>query len=841
MVRVEGRDRPLALRSSYFSIFWRQRRCPAALQAYSLAMVRVFIIFLLSLSVFAEFADRALPVLEMHCYDCHDAETKKGDLDLSALPHADYGEAEAAIWATALDLVNAGDMPPKKKARLDADELGAITGWLETSLAAATDRLRNERPPTQLRRLNRLEYRNTIRDLTGHPFDAAELFTRDTASHGFDNVGEALQISTLQMEGYVAAAERVVGKILAVPAKAPVRQHWRIVSSAAPGEALKPKNGAWHDGHLDKPKDQIAPGRLKEKPLPNAEIPNGSAPYHMLDLSAEPPKRYAGSWDIRAFGGSGGRGSSFGFKWFAYDEGRYRVRLNVSGIMPPTDTYPPVLSVSLYPEGTIWREFPVPAGDHSFEFELYRDAIAWYVKTSGNRHWGMNLHFPLHRNQKPTRWGVEVRSIEIEGPLYESWPPAWHRDLMGERQEDETAWARDILERFMTRAFRRPVSEAELARVLGMYTQERAKKPFRASLRLPLSTVLCSPAFLYIGGTPQAPSAPAYALASRLSYFLWRSMPDTSLFSDAASGELFEPDVLQAHVNRMLADPRSQTLGDSFAQQWLGLGKLQHFEADQQLFPRFRPMLRDAMRAESTAFFAKILADDMSVMQFVDSDFLMLNDIMARHYGITGVEGTQFRPVPLEANHQRGGVLTQASVLTATANGVRTLPVTRGAFILEQILGDPPPPPPPDVGQLEDIKPPHPNATTRERLELHRQDPTCARCHNKIDPLGFALEHFDPIGQWRSKEPGGGPIDAAGAMPNGRTFADSAALKKLLLANPDAFIDSLSEKLLIYALDRPMGFSDRPLIREVRNAAKQDGATLRAIITQIVSSKEFRN
>ena len=799
-----------------------------------------FLPLLLAIPLVADFADSAKPVLEAHCFGCHDSKKKKGDVDLSALAYENYGEADAALWREALNLVNAGEMPPEKKPRLSPAELASLTGWLETSLAAATDRLRAARPQTHFRRLNRLEYRNTIRDLTGHPFDAAELFTRDTASHGFDNVGDALQISTLQMETYVAAAERVVSKLIDITPQPPKRQHWRIINAAGPNEAMKRKNGEWHNGHKDKPKNQIAPGRLKKPPLPNAEIPNGSAPYRMLDLSTDPPTPYAGSWDIRAFGGQGGRVSSFGFKWFAYVEGMYRVHITAIGHMPEGVVHPPVMAISLYPEGTIWREELVAPGENHFEYELYRDRIGWYVKTSGNRNWGMNLHFAFQPPQKrQAAKGVHIKSIEIEGPITESWPPRWSTQLFGAPQSDENAWARSVLQRFMTKAFRRPPEPAELDRMFAIYAKERRSKGFRKALRLPLTTILCSPSFLYLAGAPDAPMPRAYALASKLSYFLWRSMPDDSLFALAADGSLLKNDVLLAQVDRMLADPRSEALVDAFSRQWLGLTRLENFEADKQLFPRWRPLLRDAMIAESAAFFGEVLSKDLNVMQFIDSDFLMLNEVMARHYHIPDVVGKEFRRVSLPEQSPRGGVLTQAAVLTATANGVRTLPVHRGVFVLEHILGDPPSSPPPDVGQLEDIKLPHPKATKRERLELHRQDPTCARCHNKIDPLGFALEHFDPVGQWRTAEPNGGPIDAAGEFPDGRKFADSAELKKLLLADPDAFIDCLSEKLLIYALDRPMGFSDAPLIREVRKGAKQEGATLRAIIRQIVQSKEF--
>jgi hypothetical protein len=617
---------------------------------------------------------------------------------------------------------------------------------------------------------------------------------------------------------------------------------------------MKQKTGAWHDGHLDKPKNQIKPGNLKGNVLPNAEIPNGSAPYRMVDLSLSPPKNYAGSWDIRAFGGSGGKGrANLGFKWFAYDEGVYRVKIKLQ-CFNRDPAWPHHLTIVRYPEGTEWKQVPVLPGEHTLEYEFYRDEIPWYVKTSGNRHWGINLHFTMLERLGGAKAraanGIHVRSIEVEGPINKVWPPVHRRQVFPVRPAGvgDEAYARLVLEPFMKRAFRRPVSKADVERMLRLYRAERkAGKPFLQAMRLPLTTVLCSPDFLYISG-PRKRQPAAHALASRLSYFLWRSMPDDELMAVAAGGDLARHDVLKAQMIRMLEDPRSDALVENFTRQWLGLRKIRNLQADRQLYPGYRLALQQAMVAESEAFFRHVLDNSLPVRLFIHSDFAMLNGEMARHYGIPGVRGDAFRKVSLPAGSPRGGVLGQASVLTATSNGVRTLPVTRGVFILEHLLGSPPPSPPPDVGQLEDVKAPRPDATTRERLELHRTNPNCARCHEKIDPLGFALENFDAVGQWRTHEmkfvqgqghKQGAKVEANGQLPDGRRFGGVVQLKKLLLEDEQRFVQCLAEKMLVYALDRPIGFADRRFVDELCGKINANGATLSAMIEQIVISEPF--
>ncbi len=802
------------------------------------------------------FNESIKPILEKNCFGCHNPKKDKGDIDLKSLPHENIDEASAEIWGLALDMINNGEMPPSKKPRLSQKDLNATTTWIENSLKKTSEELKAKEAPARLRRLNKTEYRNTIRDLIGHTFDATELFTADTSSHGFDNVGEALQVSPLHIEAYVAAAERVVSKIIDIPKNKPQKQHWKIVNATTSGNYMKEGSGAWHKGHLGKDKKKIKKGKLKGDVLPNAEIPNGSTPYSMVDLSVKPPKKYDGSWDIRAFGAAHGKGKGggarFGFKWFAYDEGTYRVKINVE-CFSENDRWPHSVSIVRYPEGTVWKRLPIYRGKHTLTYEFYRDKIEWYEKTNGNRHWGLNTSYHYKKgehNQHKVNMGMHLSSYEIEGPIYKQWPPQYHSSVFHKREKTHTddSYAKEVLSRFMNKAFRQPVAVEQVNRMFDLFKNERKRGvSFMEAMRLPLTTVLCSPNFLYLSG-PGKNQPKAYAMANRMSYFLWRTMPDETLMRMAKNKRLLNPTVKKHQLKRMLKDKRSQALVKNFTQQWLDLRKIKHLDADRKLYPGYNVTLKKSMVEESEAFFQHILDNDLPLKTFLDSDFVVVDDNMARFYGIHGVKGSHFRKVKLKPGQIRGGILGQAAVLTATSNGVRTLPVNRGVFILENILGDPPASPPPDVGQLEDVKITRPNATVREKLEMHRKDPACARCHNKIDPLGFALENYDAIGRYRKFEmhfvegkgrQKGEAVDPAGSLPDGKQFKDLKSFKKILLTYEKKFIHCFVEKMLIYALDRHMGFRDEEYVDQlVKKLVKQE-TTIHSVIEAIVLSKPF--
>jgi hypothetical protein len=970
---------------------------------------RISIIILLSGTALCPAADNGferelLPLLENHCFNCHDEDTQKGGLALHTLNPDVVNGGDEAVWAVVLDQLNSGEMPPKKKKRPPEKRLLTALNWLTEELDKAEVAANACGSRIVMRRLNRLEYRNTMRDLFGHPFDPTELFSPDTVSDGFDNIGHALVVSPLHVESFVAATERILDKIIDIPEKPPLRQHWRIVNSIVGQKPLKfDRGGAWHDGHVGKDKNKIKAGFLKDNVLPNIEIPNGSTPYSMIDLTQDPPRAYDGSWDIRAFGGSGvdegvafsKKDNTFGFKWFAYEEGVYRVRLHVQAFGPKDwQGASPKLGLTLFPEGTMWREELLKL-NHSqvIEFELYRDNIPWYVKTTGNRNWGLKYYFQVSEeadaDSKKVPLGIHISEIEVEGPLNPVWPPTWHSRLFPEQKNAESgeAYAARVLRPFMNRAYRRLSTDDELSEMMRIYRQEKAKGlPVKQALRMPLATILTSPMFLFIADQHELTPTPtskaqkqvsAFELASRLSYFLWRSMPDAALFAKAEAGVLLRPEVLNSEIDRMLKDPKSEALITHFTHQWLSLGKLRNLTVDTTLHPDYDLALHQSMIGESTAFFGEILHKKLSLYTFLDSDFLMLDERLARHYGIPGIRGNAFRKVKLKETDLRGGLLTQAAILTATSNGIRTKPITRGAFVLENILADPPNPPPPDVPAVEDLVVIEPAATLRKRLEQHRNNPSCLNCHKKIDPIGFALENYDAIGKWRAhemvaadatihkpapfqpgqtitirfangsgantdfiailpagvkddesyKKPGlydgspiwkhttntkkraangifsgvisltapvqpgeyearfyfagnnkiprarqtftvtktplkqhagagrppllldpaegektlvSVPVDPAGKLPDGRAFKGIDDFKKLLLEDKDAFLKCLTEKMLVYALGRPVVFGDRTLVRNIVGDLKQQ-PTLDTLIKAIITSDAFHN
>jgi hypothetical protein len=381
-----------------------------------------------------------------------------------------------------------------------------------------------------------------MRDLIGHPYDPTELLSPDPVSHGFDNIGESLIVSPFHVENFVKATDRLLDKVINIPDQPPLRQRWRILNSTGEKKPLLKDNGSWHDGHRGKNQDKIKPGFLEGNVLPNAEVPSGFTPYRMVDLAQEPPVEYEGSWDIRAFGGSQidegilirEGDNAFGFKWFAYEEGTYRIRIHLSTFGPGDwRGLPPKLGIVRYPEGTLWQEHLLDLNQsHTIAIDLFRDNIPWYRETNGNRHWGLKLYYQLTQEKggdgNPVPFGLHISHIDVEGPYHPEWPPAWHRRVFPEQEADEQeeAYARRVLATFMKRALRRPAGEDEVAHMLEIYQKQRATGlSLKQALRMPLATILSSPSFLYCGARPASatPGHGAWELASRLSYFLWRA------------------------------------------------------------------------------------------------------------------------------------------------------------------------------------------------------------------------------------------------------------------------------------------------------------------------------
>jgi mono/diheme cytochrome c family protein len=742
------------------------------------------------------------PFLRKYCFGCHAEGARRGGLDLGRLS-ANVADPEThRRWVSVHDRVESGEMPPAKAPRPPSEDVVAFLRPLSRSLAQA-DRARRG---AALRRLNRGEYENAVRHLFGIGVDLQDLLPRDTPAHGFDNVGEALGASSELIEAYLSAADLALDATFG-PDREPERIRLRFPLS----RDVEP-----HIGRLFRKTDDGV-----------ALMSGGNCPSAIRSFRP----RLAGTYRVRIHARSLHADPPAAMAVHAGDVITHRGKWRRVGTFDlPHDRMTAVEFEERFLPGDSFQ--PTPC------------AMALQVREA-----------PL-----PPRAGIVVGDVEVEGPL-DPWPPPSRARLLGgvDPARGTVEDARAIFERLLPEAFRRPTAPGEAEPYVRLARRGLAQgRTFREALRLGLKAILCSPEFLFL----EAPTAAGgdFGLAARLSFFLWRSVPDDALRHRAARAELRDPAVLRAETERMLRDPKAGTFTRDFVGQWLQLREIEATEPDRNLYPEFDELLKVSMVEETERFFSEVLEKDLSLDHFLDSDWTFLNERLARHYGIEGVRGQAFRKVTLPPGSVRGGVLTQASVLKVTANGTNTSPVTRGVWVLSTLLGKPPPPPPPGVPALEpDIR----GATTlREQLARHRNVDACAVCHRKIDPPGFVLENFDVIGGWREwyrtsgegervdryadahanvrvRYRKGKPVDAAGQTAEGRAFSDVREFKKILLEDKDAFARCLAEKLLTVALGRAPGFSDRPAVEAIVAGARRRGYGLRSLIHEIVQSGLF--
>jgi len=745
---------------------------------------------------------RAAEFFSTHCSDCHDADTKKGGLDLGALKADLSTRPQMDRWTTVVDRVTSGEMPPAKKPRPGAEELKAFVGWIRPRLIAA-DRTRRE---VVQRRLNRVEYENTVRDLLGIDIDLKPLLPEDQRAGGFDNNGEALAVSSELLGSYLEAAERALGAAIVHGPQPP--------SLTTTADAEK-------------------------------DVANYLKSYSIIDHRVFIYQSEEGGYS--KISSRAKRAPSRGLYHIRFEavtrntDKPVTFSVNVSDFAPVSATQ----RTLGYYEAT---------GDvKTFEIDAVLDkgmAVQFFAHTLP--HWVHNE--PANGTFPGIGWGP----VTVTGPINRQWPPESHTRLLGDIDlvKGTLEDAERILRRFMPRAFRRPIADDEVARYLALIRSRReAGRSFENSLRAGLAAVLCSPNFLYLREDLRpGDRLNDYELASRLSYFLWTSMPDAELIDLAAKDKLHEPAVLSAQATRMIADPRSRRFVDHFAGQWLNLRNIDSTTPDKKLYKDFDELLKISMVDESIGFFRELLSKDLDIVNFLDSDFAMLNRRLAAHYGIAGVDTLKVAPVKLPEGCLRGGVLTQGAVLKVTANGTNTSPVLRGVWVLENILGRRIPPPPPNITGIEpDIRG---AVTIREQLAKHRDVAMCNQCHQHIDPPGFALESFDPVGhfrknyaKWVTPPPPANPewghladgavVDPAGKTAAGQPFSGIAEFKKLLLEHRKEFAHCLAEKLLTYALGRELGYSDRDEIEAVVRTTAQDGNGLRRLIVTIVQNPLF--
>lgn len=748
-----------------------------------------------------------------HCLDCHSSTRTEADLDLTRLG-SDLRDAEVMRrWTLIHDRIASNEMPPKRKARPTPKAKADTLATLSKTLINASEK----QSDVVLRRLNRNEYENTVRDLFGVHVNVKQVLPTDTPTEGFDNVGEGLAVSAEAARAYLKAADVTLNAVFG-PAKKPkyIVHHTNLLKQTT------------HDGKI-----RINTDMFRKTKHGLVIFQSGYCPTNLVNFARlrAPAGTYRGTFKVRAI------------------QSKEPVTLRIYG----GDT------IVGRREKHLVGYFDVPPDKWTtitFKDRLVEPNGTFQPKCYGTRDTRKNADtYP-----EP---GIEIGDITIEGPL-EPWPPASLAKLLGnvDPRKGTLDDAKRILARVLPKAFRREMKADELAPYVSLVKSALDQgRSFESALRLGLKGILCSPEFLYLD-EPGRKRIGQSALASRLSYFLWSSMPDDTLLSLAKDGKLSKPDVLRKQVERMLKDPKAKAFTVNFVGQWLDLRDIDFTTPDMNLYPDFDELLKLSMVEETHRFFQEILDRDLSVTNFIDSDFTFLNERLARHYGIPGVRGhATWRKVSLPGQSVRGGVLTQASVLKVTANGTTTSPVLRGAWVMENILGQPVPPPPSNVPAVEpDIR----GATTlREQLTKHRNERSCAVCHNKIDPAGFALENFDVIGGWRTRYRSlgkgdrpkfgrdpithawiryrlGPPVDASGKLPTGETFENILKFKKLLLADKRVVAKGLTEKLLTYALGRRLGFSDRDAIdRIVTNSAKQ-GYGLQSLIHEIVQSELYR-
>ncbi len=785
--------------------------------------------------------------LGTYCTECHGAEKQKGDrrFDQLSLP---VSNADALFdLQDILDQLNLGEMPPKKaKRHPDAKEVSAIVERLTPLVADGHERLSSTGGQTVLRRLNRREYLNTIGDLFALNmimFDPTVTFPGDQTVMHMDNNGDALRTSGYLLDQYLDAADQVVEKVFRFQQRPP-EQTWTFNDDFSQDQPVSNRFGS-----VDKKFLRLYAG-------PNAVTHVGVyAP--ILEFAEGVPAD--GFYEIKVKAEAVNRIQPYDPAIISSLEPEEPFRL---GIVPgnkkagplhdPQPIEPVLAETTLSENGPEWHTFKVwfDAG--------YTPRFTW---PNGMMDEGLRMIVRGRRREKvPPLPHIRIHEVQIRGPLYDQWPPAGQQTVFG-GQAFDAGRTREMLESFATRAYRRPARADEVERILAVVKQRAndGRSPLEA-LKDGLKVVLCSPAFLYLAPPENVPATnralSADALASRLSYFLWSTIPDAELTALARSGELLKPQVLAAQTKRLLASPKSEAFVAGFLDSWLNLRSLGDMPPDRDAFESYYAHnLQSAMRRETQLFTRNLIDQNGSIVCFLDSDDTFVNRPLARLYGmgdaVGAADGNEFRQVKL-TNPNRGGLLGQASVLTVSANGVETSPVTRGIWLLENILGTPPPPPPDNVPAIEpDVRA---AKTMREILTKHRVDPACYACHQKIDPLGFALENFDPIGSWRSnyekieqiskreiRHVVGAPVDATGELPDGQSFQDISGLKKILLGRKDQFARTLTERLLGYACGRRIEKLDRPDVdRIVKEFGKREYG-FKDLIELVVLSKAFQS
>jgi cytochrome c553 len=720
------------------------------------------------------------PVLVQVCNNCHNPQVNSGNLNITPYFQASSITSNRDGWAKILAKLKAGEMPPPGIPGPTPEAMATLISVVQSELAKADQNQKPDPGRTMAHRLNRNEYSNTIRDLLGVDFRASEEFPADDSGYGFDNIGDVLTVSPTLMQKYLSAAEQIAARAVGgdpLPKPGFVNRHDRVRKVG--DSTIELKDAVDYDAEYVLKVNLTGHRGAADKPV-----------LLRISVDGKPIKEVEVPVQISAVNRQGGatqRGAE---------------------------------------EGKVF----LTANEHTFRAEFVNDEFVKPLNAQARANANSNI-FP--------------ESIEIGGPYPPTETKAPAKKVLICDPDTGSACVDRILTTFTHHAYRRPATKTEVADL--MVTFDKAKKAGytpKQSLQFAIAEALITPQFLFRIERDPAPGASARItdpeLASRLSYFIWSSTPDDELLRLAETNKLHQPDILDAQVKRLIADPRSVALADNFAGQWLQTRSLDAMKPDAKKFPEWGPELKEAMRTETSLFFQAVLQDNRPISDFIDGKYTYLNELLAKFYGIEGVTGTNFRRVELSDKDaaERSGVFTQASVLTVSSYPTRTSVVLRGKYLLETVLNAPPPPPPPDVPRL--------NESTvgvakslRQQMEAHRADALCASCHSKMDVLGFGLENYDAIGRWRTTD-GKFPIDSTGAFPSGKTFNGPAEMKTLLHDNMPEFVRCLAEKMLTYALGRGVESYDRPVVDDlVRQTAAADDK-FQPLVLGIVHSLPFQ-
>lgn len=815
------------------------------------------------------YAKTVEPFFAAFCNKCHTGAKPKGDFatNTKGLPNDFRDQSTKAKWKEVVNVLNSHEMPPKEEDKQPtAKEVGAVVDWITEQTVRAE--LAKRETAVVLRRLNRAEYQNTVRDLLGVDFDVSG-FPQDPPAGGFDNNGGALTVSPLHVETYLSAAKQFLDRALV--------------------EGDRPKAVKWRFEPLVGDADRVRQ-RLDEKNNPIVNGGNNKADGDWVVVHHDSWDKHVGARDFRV-----------------PTAGTYLIRVKAAGRVPDRDAV--VKSAELIlakrrdeqteknPKGKKYHDEEYERGLEHFkkdrmygygpprvklvqqlgpqprtvaEFDadgtpdkpkVHEFAVRFTTESAGvTFEYAYSIpsvleNFWMQRKDEFARPELMIDWFEIEGPIYDAWPPKSHTGILFDsplRNSDERKYAAEVLAMFMRRAYRRPVTDDEVQAKLKHF--DAAKKDgggFLDAVKRPLTAVLVSPHFLYLAEPARdGRKLTDHELASRLSYFVWSSMPDAELMALADAGKLADKGQRLKQLDRMLKDPKADAFVRNFAGQWLGLREVGNNPPAPDLYPHYDRHLETSLVKESEAFFREVLQSARPATTLVKSDFVTVNERLARFYGIDGVKGEEFRVVKVPDGVHRGGIPTQASILTITSNGTRTSPVKRGTWVMKTLLGIDPGLPVANAGEIAPKVPGIDKATVRKRLEIHRQVDQCARCHNKIDPLGFALENFNAAGEWREQEGFGykgriekndPKIDASSEMLDGTKIAGVEGLQAAILKNEELFLTCLASKVLTYALGRELGLADQPTVKAAVAHMAKNGKTVRSLVQFVATCDPFES